>query len=95
VFGSIAAFVGAASLRRSVALGIGLTVAIACFVVYSLAPIVGVMDDINPFNPMQWTIGSESLKNGLDIVSCIQAIACSLVPMFAATYVFSRRDLAA
>ena len=95
VFGSIAAFVGAASLRRSVALGIGLTVAIACFVVYSLAPIVGVMDDINPFNPMQWTIGSESLKNGLDIVSCIQAIACSLVPMVAATYVFSRRDLAA
>lgn len=95
IFGSLAAFVGAASGRRSVALGIGLTVAIACFVVYSLAPIVEVMDDVNPYNPMQWTIGAESLKDGLDTWYCIAALATSIVPMIATIVAFDRRDLAA
>lgn len=95
IFGSLAAFVGAASGRRSVALGIGLTVAIACFVVYSLAPIVEVMDDVNPYNPMQWTIGAESLKDGLDTWYCIAALATLIVPMFATIVAFDRRDLAA
>lgn len=95
IFGSLAAFVGAASGRRSVALGIGLTVAIACFVVYSLAPIVEVMDDVNPYNPMQWTIGAESLKVGFDVWSCIFALATSIVPMIATIIAFDRRDLAA
>jgi len=95
IFGSLAAFVGAASGRRSVALGIGLTVAIACFVVYSLAPIVEVMDDVNPYNPMQWTIGAESLKDGIDTWYCIAALATSIVPMFATIIAFDRRDLAA
>lgn len=95
LFGSIAAFVGAASVRRSMALGIGLTVAIACFVVYSLAPIVEVMNDVNPFNPMQWTIGTESLKSGLDPFACFKALACSAVFMVGAAVVFARKDLAA
>jgi hypothetical protein len=76
------------------ALGISLTVAIAAFVVYSLAPLVGVMDDINPFNPMQWTVGAESLKRGLDVGYSLIAVAFAAVLMVAAVIAFDRRDIA-
>ena len=74
-------------------LGISLTVAIAAFVVYSLAPLVGFMKDINPFNPMQWTVGAESLKNGVDIGYSLIALAFAVVLMTAAVLVFDRRDI--
>jgi ABC-2 type transport system permease protein len=92
-FGSVGIFVGAWSGRRSMGLGISLTVAIAAFVVYSLAPLVGFMDDINPFNPMQWTVGAESLKNGLAVGYSLIAITFAVVLMSAAVFVFDRRDI--
>ena len=92
-FGSVGVLVGAWSGRRSMSLGISLTVAIAAFVVYSLAPLVGFMKDINPFNPMQWTVGAESLKNGVDIGYSLIALAFAVVLMAAAVFVFDRRDI--
>lgn len=92
-FGSFAVLVGALSGRRSMALGVALTLSIASFVVYSLAPLVGVMDDVNPFNPMQWTIGVESLKHGLSIGSSAIALGCSLVVMLGSIVAFERRDV--
>lgn len=94
VFGAVGIVIGAVSGRRSMALGISLTVAIAAFVVYSLAPLVGVMDDINPFNPMQWTVGAESLKRGLDVGYSLIAVAFAAVLMVAAVIAFDRRDIA-
>lgn len=93
VFGAVGMLVGALSGRRSMALGVSLTVAIAAFVVYSLAPLVRVMDDINTFNPMQWTVGAESLKNGLSPGYSAIALACAAVLMLGAVMAFDRRDL--
>jgi ABC-2 type transport system permease protein len=93
VFGAVGMLVGALSGRRSMALGVSLTVAIAAFVVYSLAPLVEVMDDINTFNPMQWTVGAESLKNGLSPGYSAIALACAAVLMVGAVMAFDRRDL--
>lgn len=93
VFGSIGVLVGALSGRRSMSLGVSLTVAIAAFVVYSLAPLVGFMDDINPFNPMQWTVGAESLKRGVDVGYGVTSLIFVSVMMSAAVIVFERRDV--
>jgi ABC-2 type transport system permease protein len=93
VFGSVGVLVGAWSGRRSMGLGISLTIAIAAFVVYSLAPLVQFMDDINPFNPMQWTVGAESLKRGFDVGYSLSAVVVSTVLMTAAVVVFERRDV--
>lgn len=92
-FGSVGILVGAWSGRRSMGLGISLTVAIAAFVVYSLAPLVGFMDDINPFNPMQWTVGAESLKNGIHLGYSALAVAFAVALSGAAVYIFDRRDI--
>lgn len=93
VFGSVGVLIGALSGRRSMALGVSLTVAIASFVVYSLAPLVEVMDDINPFNPMQWTVGAESLKHGIDIGYSVTAVVFAGVLMAGAIVAFDRRDI--
>jgi ABC-2 type transport system permease protein len=92
-FGSVGVFVGAWSGRRSMGLGISLTVAIAAFVVYSLAPLVGFMEDINPFNPMQWTVGAESLKHGLDVGYSLISLAFAGALTASAVVVFDRRDI--
>lgn len=75
------------------AVGISLTAAIAAFVVYSLAPLVEVMDDINLFNPMQWTVGAESLRNGLSVGYSAVALMFAAVLMAGALVAFDRRDL--
>ena len=93
VFGSIGVLVGALSGRRSMSLGVSLAVAIAAFVVYSLAPLVGFMEDINPFNPMQWTVRTKSLKRGLDVGYGITSLTFIAVMMSAAVVVFERRDI--
>ena len=92
-FGSCAAFVGALSGRRSMALGVALAASIAAFVVYSLAPLVEAIDDINPFNPMQWTVGVESLKHGPSVSSSAYAILWCVVASVAAAVAFRRRDI--
>lgn len=93
VFGSIGVVVGALSGRRSMSLGISLAFAIAAFVVYSLAPLVGFMEDINPFNPMQWTVGAESLKRGFDVGYAITSLMFAAVMSSLAVIVFERRDI--
>ncbi len=92
-FGAIAVLVGAVSGRRSMALGIALAIAIAAFVVYSLAPLVDVMDRLNPYNPMQWTVGVESLKDGLHPAESLVALAFAAALMVGAVVAFDRRDV--
>lgn len=93
VFGSVAVFVGALGGRRSTSLGVSLAAAIAAFVVYSLAPLVDFMDRINPFNPMQWTVGAESLKRGFDTGYTAISVVFAGVVAWCAVLVFERRDI--
>lgn len=92
-FGAVAVLVGALSGRRSMALGVALAVAIAAFVVYSLAPLVDAMDAMNPYNPMQWTVGVESLKDGLHVGQSAIALGFAAALMVAAVLAFDRRDV--
>lgn len=95
LFGSAAAFLGALTGRRAFALGTTVTLAIGFFVLYSLAPLVDVIDATMPFNPLQWTIGTQPLLTGFDWGYSL--IALGLTAAFtAATFVlFERRDIKA
>jgi len=90
---AIAALVGTSSGHRGVGLGVAMGSTIALFVLYSLAPLVDFFERINPFNPMQWTVGAESLRNGLSVGYSAVALMFAVVLMAGALVAFDRRDL--
>lgn len=94
-YGALAAFVGSATGRRSMGLGVALAFAIACFVVYSLAPLVELMDAINPYNPMQWTLGADALRSGFAVRDSIWAVLGTTAFLGLAFLAFDRRDVPA
>ena len=65
-FGSVSLLAACWTGRRGVGLGAGLGLAIAMFVLYSLAPLVSAFDALLPVNPFQWTIGQSPLIEGID-----------------------------
>lgn len=90
---TVAAFIGAASGHRGVALGLTLSTFIAMFVLYSLAPLVKFIDAINPFNPLQWTMGSDPLISGIDLGPSVAALVIVVVCQLLTYVFFQRRDI--
>ena len=92
-FGSISLAAACWTGRRGVGLGAGLGLAIATFVLYSLAPLVSAFDALLPVNPFQWTIGQSPLIDGLDwwYASVSTVIAGTLCAVAFAGY--RRRDM--
>jgi ABC-2 type transport system permease protein len=95
LYAALGLFVGAATGRRGAALGVAIGLAIAGFLVYSLAPMVDTFDTINPFNPFQWTVGSDPLTNGVDAGYALDLGLLSALLFVAAVVVFRRRDIRA
>ncbi len=95
LFASGAAFIGAVSGRRSAALGTAITLAIGFFVLYSLAPLVDAIDATMPFNPLQWTIGTQPLMNGVDWGYSFIAVGLSAIFVAGTFFFFQRRDIKA
>lgn len=93
-FLSMTGALGAVRGHRSVALGISLSFAIGAFVLYSLAPLVSIIDSINPWNPLQWTIGQQTLFNGLSLGYSMATLAGTLAMGAASFWFFHRRDIA-
>lgn len=90
----IASSLGALSGRRSLALGVSMSVAIAAFIAYSLAPLVDFLDPATTFNPMQWTIGTQPLTQGLDVGYTVAIIVVSAAFFGSSFRFFERRDIA-
>lgn len=90
---ALAAAVGALTGHRGVALGAALSTSLLAFVLYSLAPLVGFLDAINPGNPFQWTIGSAPLQSGVSAGYCTLALVVSLIGIIVTFVVFERRDI--
>ena len=93
VFSSLALAVGSATGRRGVALGSAIATAIAAFVLYSLAPLVGTFDAILPLNPFQWTLGHAPLIDGLDPWYAIAASGAAVALTVFSARAFDRRDI--
>jgi ABC-2 type transport system permease protein len=93
VFLALAALIGALTARRAVALGISTGLAIATFIAYSLAPLVGWLDATGPVNPMQWTIGTQPLSDGFDVALSLRTLFLAAVLAVAGFPAFARRDI--
>lgn len=92
-FASLSAAIGALTGRKGVALGVAVTLAIGFFVLYSLAPLVASIDATMPFNPLQWTIGTQPLLEGFDVGYSIVSLLVTAV-FVGLTYVgFRHRDI--
>lgn len=91
---SVAGVIGAVTGKRSISLGISMSVAIATFVFYSLAPLVSAFEPLLTVNPMQWTIGTDPLKSGLHIRYTMWIMLLSSISFIGTFAIFQRRDIA-
>ncbi len=90
----IAYLVGAMSGHRGLALGIAMTVAIVSFLVYSLAPMIDVLDTVVNFVPWQWAMGNAPLTHGVDLPHLALLLGTTIALGLGAIVVYERRDIA-
>ena len=90
---SWATLLGALTGRRGASLGIAMGAAVAAFVLYSLAPLVEFLDSILFLNPLQWTLGSSPLTEGLHAGYVALTLGLGAVAAIAAVVVYRRRDI--
>jgi ABC-2 type transport system permease protein len=93
LFAGLSLFVGALTGRRGVAVGASIALALVAFVFYSLAPLVDTFDAILPFNPFQWALGEDPLRNGWDWTGLGWLTLSSLTLFSAAIFTVGRRDI--
>ena len=93
LFCALGALLGAAIGRKGAALGISVGLALTLFVLYSLAPLVDTFNAVLPFNPFQWTLGSNPLTTAFTAGSVLKPLAVAVAALAGAIAVFQRRDL--
>jgi ABC-2 type transport system permease protein len=93
VFGMIALAVGAASGRRGLAIGVSAALAVATYVLNSLASLASWLEHVRWISPFYYYARSDPLRNGLDISDLLILLAIALVAACLAPIVFARRDL--
>jgi ABC-2 type transport system permease protein len=92
-FGAIALLVGAATGHRGRAIGITAALAVAGYLVNSLASLVGVLDRVKEISPFFHYAATNPLKSGLEGRHLAFLLAVGAVASVAAPLVFDRRDL--
>jgi ABC-2 type transport system permease protein len=90
---SLAMWLGARTGKRSVALGASMGVMVAAFIAYSLAPLVPVVDHTTPINPIQWTLGADSLRRGLGWSNLAWLVLTACAGCMASLRAYSHRDM--
>lgn len=93
VFGLIAFFVGAATGKRSLALGVGSAVAIAGFLFTLLSPIAKSLESLQFLSPCRQAIGYAPLVNGMQWDQFAILIGEALVLIALSIWAYCRRDL--
>ena len=94
LFSSFATAVGALSGRRPVALGVSMATAIGLFIIYSLTPLVDFFQPALKFNPFQWTLGADPIRNGLDAAYLVSTLCVSLALAAMTFWLYEQRDIA-
>jgi ABC-2 type transport system permease protein len=93
LFMSISLLVGALTGRKGIALGLAMAVAVAAYLLYSLAPLVKALDRWLPVNPFQWTVGNDPIRNGMDRGYAITLLLITICLILSAVVAFNRRDI--
>jgi len=93
-FGAIAFLIGASTGRKGWAIGVTSALAVASYLLNSLAPLVPALKDIQPISPFYHYAVSDPLRSGLDAGHLLILIGILLAAAALAPLLFDRRDLA-
>jgi ABC-2 type transport system permease protein len=94
LYGAIALFIGAASGRRGVAIGIAAAGAVAAYLVNSLSPLVDVLDAVKVASPFYHYAASDPLREGLALDHVAFLVVLAGAATVLAVVGFERRDSA-
>lgn len=92
---TVALAVGCRTGRRGVAIGVGSAVAVASFLLSSLAPLSDVTEPLQKASPFYYASGATPIVNGFDAADASVLAAIVVVALAAAVWTFGRRDLRA
>ncbi len=94
VFGSLALLAGAATGRRGLTVGVVAAVAVAAYLVDSLAALVGWLGWLEPLSPFHYYASGNPLREGLAAGDLAVLLAIAAAAAALALVAFRRRDLA-
>lgn len=92
-FATVAFAIGAATGRRSPAMAVAATLAIAGYVIEGLAAQVKVLQPVRAVSPWHWFLDADPLSRGLVFESWLLPLAVSVVLIGISAAWFTRRDL--
>jgi ABC-2 type transport system permease protein len=93
--GAVAIAVGAGTGRRSLATGVGATVAILGWLINSFSPLVGAIEWLKYLSPFYYYAGHDPLTRGVDVTGVVVLGAVTLMLITIGIVGFERRDLRA
>lgn len=95
VFGALALLLGAATGRRAIAIGVSSAVAVAAYLVNSLASLVHFLEPARKASPFYHYAASDPLRHGLSVDHVAFLVVLALIFSALASIAFDRRDIAA
>jgi ABC-2 type transport system permease protein len=93
LYGAVGLLLGALTGRRGAALGGGVALALAAFLLESLAPAADWLEPWQPVSPWYWLLGNEPVRNGLDLGYAALSVVVTAAFVGAAVATFRRRDI--
>ena len=93
-FGAVALSIGCLTGRRGLSRGLTSALAVAMFLVSSLAPLADWLEPYREVSPMYHALATEPLRNGLGLANVAYLIAIAAVFFAGSLVAFNRRDLA-
>jgi ABC-2 type transport system permease protein len=93
-FGSIALAIACVTGRRGLSRGVASAVAVAAFLVSTLAPLADWLEPYREVSPMYHATATEPLRNGLSMAGIAYLLAIAAVFFVGSLVAFNRRDLA-
>jgi ABC-2 type transport system permease protein len=93
-YGTIAVLLGAATGRRTVAIGLTVAAAVAAYLVNGLAPLVHALEVPQKLSPFYHYAVGDPLRNGISFRHMAVLVAIAVVATALAPWLFSRRDVA-
>jgi ABC-2 type transport system permease protein len=94
-FGALALVISAFTGNRAAAIGVAIALMVVMYLVDALAAIVDSFNSIRPFSLFRYYMGSDPLRNGLNLADVGVLLAVAVVLLAVGVMAFERRDLAA
>lgn len=92
-FGALALAISAALGPRGHAAAISGAVAFAAFILYSLAPVVESLDEVQKASPFYWYLSDDPVANGFNLGHTAVLVAATTALIALAVWLFDRRDV--